>query len=240
MPRTTTGTPCSTELSMLKISGSSAASFGTHMYASISATLTSAAQVMGILSVLVTTVTFASAFTLPGGYRADGDTAGTPVLAGSYAFEAFVLADALAFTFSSLVATSLLLYAGVPSGRLAGRFQSVNAAYALMMHSARSLVAALGLGLYVALNPVTRATAIVVAVWMSLLACVFFKASEGIDYIFTDPIIPRRRKHSAWTTILLGLIIFVLESCWSYILIFGIPAIRIFVIPATRKWARAR
>ncbi|KAL6861374.1 hypothetical protein ACP4OV_017074 [Aristida adscensionis] len=55
---------------------------------------------MGVVSVLVATVTFAAAFTLPGGYRSaeeDGVAAGTPVLSGSYAFDAYILADSLAF-----------------------------------------------------------------------------------------------------------------------------------------------
>uniref|UniRef100_A0A0E0Q871 PGG domain-containing protein n=1 Tax=Oryza rufipogon TaxID=4529 RepID=A0A0E0Q871_ORYRU len=64
----------------------------------MSENVTAAAQVLALFSVLITTVTFASAFTLPGGYRSagdDGGAAGTPVLArrGSYAFDAFVLAD---------------------------------------------------------------------------------------------------------------------------------------------------
>ncbi|BAT01493.1 ankyrin repeat-containing protein ITN1 [Oryza sativa Japonica Group] len=64
----------------------------------MSENVTAAAQVLALFSVLITTVTFASAFTLPGGYRSagdDGGAAGTPVLArrGSYAFDAFLLAD---------------------------------------------------------------------------------------------------------------------------------------------------
>ncbi|CAN6177815.1 unnamed protein product [Urochloa humidicola] len=148
----------------------------------ISENLTSAAQVMGILSVLVTTVTFASAFTLPGGYRSAGDSggaAGTPVLAGSYAFEAFVLADALAFI-CSLIATCFLLYAGVPAFGLRVRFGNVNFAYGLMMNSGRSLLVAFGFGLYVALHPVAGTVPItVVVLMMSLLAVFFIKASEG-------------------------------------------------------------
>jgi hypothetical protein len=59
---------------------------------------TEATQVTSIVTALIATVTFASAFTLPGDYRsADGGdaaaaAAGTPVLAGSYAFDAFILA----------------------------------------------------------------------------------------------------------------------------------------------------
>jgi hypothetical protein len=48
-----------------------------------------AIQVMGIVSVLIATVRFASAFTLPGGYRSPADDGpATPVLAGTYAFDA--------------------------------------------------------------------------------------------------------------------------------------------------------
>jgi hypothetical protein len=179
-------------------------------------------------------VTFASAFTLPGGYRSAGDSdgaAGTPVLAGSYAFEVFVLANALAFI-CSLLATSQLLYAGVPAYGLAGRFCSVNQAYGLMMNSGRSLLVAFGFGLYVALHPVARTLPIAVVVSLSLLAVLFTKVSEGIDSIYYFyPTFPRRQK-SAANDIIVDSIVFVLERFWSYILIFGIPAIR--------KWARSR
>uniref|UniRef100_A0A0D9WYU3 PGG domain-containing protein n=1 Tax=Leersia perrieri TaxID=77586 RepID=A0A0D9WYU3_9ORYZ len=60
----------------------------------MSENLTDAAQVLAISSVLITTVTFASAFTLPGGYRSASDgggAAGTPVLAGGYFFDAFII-----------------------------------------------------------------------------------------------------------------------------------------------------
>jgi hypothetical protein len=179
-------------------------------------------------------VTFASAFTLPGGYRSAGDSdgaAGTPVLAGSYAFEVFVLANALAFI-CSLLATSQLLYAGVPAHGLARRFHSVNGAYGLMMNSGRSLLVAFGFGLYVALHPVARTLPIAVLVLIFLLAAGFTKDSEGIDSIlFIYPTFPRRQKR-AEQDIVLDWIVMVLERFWSYILIFGIPAIR--------KWARSR
>ncbi|RLN03384.1 hypothetical protein C2845_PM13G03530 [Panicum miliaceum] len=77
--------------------------------------LTNASQVMGIISVLVATVTFAAAFTLPGGYRADDHAdPGTPTLAGSYAFDAFVISISLAFI-CSLLATIGLIYSGFAS-----------------------------------------------------------------------------------------------------------------------------
>ncbi|KAG2577091.1 hypothetical protein PVAP13_6NG080600 [Panicum virgatum] len=161
----------------------------------MSENLTDAAQVLALFSV-ITTVTFASAFTLPGGYRSAGDAAaaggvaGTPVLAGprrSYAFDAFILSDALAFGLS-LLATSVLLYAGVPAGTN-NRFRLINFAYGLMWHSGRSLLVAFGLGLFLVLLPVARSIAIAVAVLMILLAVAILKESEGINSLGNIPMI---------------------------------------------------
>ncbi|CAD6338119.1 unnamed protein product [Miscanthus lutarioriparius] len=200
----------------------------------MSENLTAAAQVLALFSVLITTVTFASAFTLPGGSRSAGDgtgggVAGTPVLGGprrSYAFDAFILADALAFGLS-LLATSILLYAGVPAGSLQGRFLLINFAYGLMWHSGRSLLAAFGLGLFVVLLPVARSIAIAVAVLMIALAVAILKESEGIISLGDIPIIGigRSRQLSPRDRVL-GSILFVFGHFWSYVLIFGFPAIR--------------
>ena len=65
-------------------------------------------------SVLIATVTFAAAFAIPGGYRADDHTnGGTPTLAGKYTFDAFTLSNELAFTFSAM-ATISLMFSGSP------------------------------------------------------------------------------------------------------------------------------
>nr|TKW29115.1 hypothetical protein SEVIR_3G374700v2 [Setaria viridis] len=163
----------------------------------ISEDLTASAQVMAIFSVLIATATDRSAGDV-------GGVAGTPVLAGSYAFDAFILSNTLAFI-CSLFATSLQLYAGVPAGSLQSRLFLMNAAYTFMMNSGRSLVAALALGLYL--------------------------ASEGIDSVLTLPIIGRSRKPSLQEVVLYQ-IVRGMQYFRSFILIFGIPAIR--------KWAKAR
>lgn len=51
-------------------------------------------QVIGLGSVLITTVTFAAPFTIPEGYNQDH---GTPILGRSYMFWAYILANAFAF-----------------------------------------------------------------------------------------------------------------------------------------------
>ncbi|XP_066372014.1 protein ACCELERATED CELL DEATH 6-like [Miscanthus floridulus] len=200
----------------------------------MSENLTAAAQVLALFSVLITTVTFASAFTLPGGSRSAGDgtgggVAGTPVLGGprrSYAFDAFILADALAFGFS-LWATSLLLGAGVPAGSLQGRFRLINLAYGLMWHSGRSLLAAFGLGLFVVLLPVARSIAIAVAVLMIALAAQILKESKGFSLGNIIPMIGiGRSRQVSPRDLVLGSILFVFRKFWPYVLIFGFPAIR--------------
>ncbi|KAL6861379.1 hypothetical protein ACP4OV_017079 [Aristida adscensionis] len=128
--------------------------------------LTSAAHIMGIVSVLIATVTYASAFTLPGGYyqsASDGGVPGTPILAGSYAFRAFILADVLAFTFSAL-ATFSLLFAGLPAMERSVRFKYFSLSTFLVHASGRTWIAGFAMGLYVVLAPVAHTFAVAVCV----------------------------------------------------------------------------
>lgn len=190
--------------------------------------LTNAAQVLAIFSVLITTVTFASAFTLPGGYRSAGDgggAAGTAVLAGSYAFDAFVLSNGLAFL-CSFFATTNLLYAGVAYGTLENRFRLINGAYGLMWCSGRSLVTAFALGLYVVLPPAARKIAIAICVLMILLAVGILKESEGIKSF--QLIRPYGRRRTCWSAryLVLNYVVPFFDHFWSFIIIFGLPAIR--------------
>ncbi|KAJ0082620.1 hypothetical protein Patl1_10460 [Pistacia atlantica] len=54
-----------------------------------------------VVSVLIATVTFAAAFTMPGGYQnEEGTQQGTSVLIRNAAFQAFVITDAIAMMFS--------------------------------------------------------------------------------------------------------------------------------------------
>ncbi|KAL3742726.1 hypothetical protein ACJRO7_018095 [Eucalyptus globulus] len=53
-----------------------------------------------LVAVLIATVTFAAAFTIPGGYNNDGPSQGMATLVGSAAFQAFVGSNTTAFGFS--------------------------------------------------------------------------------------------------------------------------------------------
>ncbi|CAL5059129.1 unnamed protein product [Urochloa decumbens] len=126
----------------------------------LSDNVTKASQVMGILAGLVTSVTFAAAFKLPGGYRNNDET---PKLAGRYAFDAFVISIALAFI-CSLLATIGLIYSGFDSMDFTVRKIYFNRSYRLLQSSARSLAVAFGLGMYLVMVPRTPKIAIAVCV----------------------------------------------------------------------------
>jgi hypothetical protein len=90
--------------------------------------LTNTTKAMGIVAVLIATVT------LPGGYYQsahDGGVPGTPILAGSYAFGAFILADALAFICSGLT-SFYLVFAGVPAIDLSVRYEMTSISAVLL------------------------------------------------------------------------------------------------------------
>lgn len=165
----------------------------------------------------------------------NGGAAGTPLLArrGSYIFNTFILADALAFV-CFFVAMSLLLFAGVPANILERRFGSLNSAYSLMVNSGRSLVVALALGLYVVLlPPVGRTIATEIGVAMIMLAIVAFtKDSDGRvkPAFITVPVMRNNWKPSQ--EVVRSFITYFYERYWSFILIFGLPAIH--------TWAKAK
>ncbi|XP_078154794.1 protein ACCELERATED CELL DEATH 6-like [Carex rostrata] len=115
------------------------------------------AQFIGLGSVLITTVTFAAAFTIPGGYNQDY---GTPVLGRQYAFRAFILANYLAFIqgFTSLIT---IIKNSAMSGELG---PGIMFASQSMGYAANCMVVAFGLGLYVTLAPVSLPIAILLLV----------------------------------------------------------------------------
>ncbi|KAL6606401.1 hypothetical protein ACP70R_042054 [Stipagrostis hirtigluma subsp. patula] len=191
----------------------------------VSKHLTNAAQVMGIVSVLVATVTFASAFTLPGGYYQSGsNNAGAALLAGSYAFDAFILSDTLAFI-CSCIATFSLVFAGVPAMDISIRLLYFEISAVLLRSSGRSLVVAFALGLYLVLAPIDHTTAIAVCVIISISS--LYGSSEAWKILAAAKTARARlgtRVPIVWT--FSNAFVIVLLNFWSFIIIFGVPAIR--------------
>ncbi|OEL18660.1 hypothetical protein BAE44_0020322 [Dichanthelium oligosanthes] len=62
-----------------------------------------------LVAILMATITFAAAFTLPGGYSADAGSEGLPNMARKAAFQAFLISDTLAMCSSLAVAFFVIL-----------------------------------------------------------------------------------------------------------------------------------
>jgi hypothetical protein len=181
---------------------------------------THATQVISIVAVLIATVTFASAFTLPGGYRAEG----TPVLAGSYAFDAFILADTLAFICSS-VATFSLVYAGLPAMDISIRRFYLTLSAGLLEIAGRTFLAAFGLGLYLVLAPVDRMIAVAVVCVIISASLLWGEAWKITSLAITAHARAGVRPYAPWTYAqAISSVVFI--NVGSFIIIFGLPATR--------------
>jgi hypothetical protein len=126
-------------------------------------------QTGSITSVLIATVTFGAIFAVPGGYRADDHTnGGTPTLAGRYAFDAFMMADTLAFIFS---AATVLCFgrSSSPLINRRSRLLYLVRAFDFMEFSITCFIAAFALGVFVVLSPVAHKTAIAICVMSPLV-----------------------------------------------------------------------
>jgi Domain of unknown function len=129
-------------------------------------------QVLGLGSVLIATVAFAAAFTIPGGYKQDN---GTPVLARRYMFNAFILANASAFMTALLSLLLLLLRSITDPDRRTLLF----AAYLFILASS-SMVVAFGVGMYVTLAPNNMPIAILIFVFSLFLGSPLVLFLSGI------------------------------------------------------------
>jgi hypothetical protein len=97
-------------------------------------------------------------------------TAGTPVLAATYSFQAFIIANNLALLCSSM-ATINLMYAGITTVDIGTRMCAFVLSIFFLNSLARSLAAAFAFGMYAALAPVAHAAAAVT--WLITAASLF-------------------------------------------------------------------
>ncbi|PVH64301.1 hypothetical protein PAHAL_2G231900 [Panicum hallii] len=154
-------------------------------------------QFQSIGPVLIATVTFGAMFALPGGYRADGsDYGGTPTLAGTFAFHAFMVTNTLAFICST-IATLASMYAGSARLNLERRKDHFDFSIAFMHNSIMALAAAFALGVYTVLSPVAHKTAIVICVMSPLVVLYNFKDFWLNWARFAMPLLARRG--AIWT-----------------------------------------
>lgn len=129
---------------------------------------------LAIVAVLIATVTFAAAFTLPGGYENDGANRGMAVLANKATFKAFLISDAVAMV-SSIIVTCLLIYTGSLDHDV--RLHSISIAMKFMWVALGGMVMAFGMGTYVVVASDSK--------WLALLICIMACSVPFIAQIIT-------------------------------------------------------
>uniref|UniRef100_K4A2F3 PGG domain-containing protein n=1 Tax=Setaria italica TaxID=4555 RepID=K4A2F3_SETIT len=182
-------------------------------------------QALCIGSVLIATVAFGATFALPGGYKADDHTnGGTPTLAGRYAFDAFIMANTIAFICSS-IATVGFMFSGTSMVDLKTRKVYLGTAVFFMDSSVTSLAAAFALGVYMVLVPVAHKTAVAVVV-TSPLVVIF----TNIEIWLKNALSARAMcSRIGIIPVFMGTIFIIpvgaLFQCWPLVLIFGWAAV---------------
>uniref|UniRef100_A0A0D9XCP0 PGG domain-containing protein n=1 Tax=Leersia perrieri TaxID=77586 RepID=A0A0D9XCP0_9ORYZ len=185
--------------------------------------LTNSTQILGIGSVLIVTVTFGAMFAIPGGYKADDHyNGGTPTLAGRYIFDAFIMANVIAFI-CSVLATINLMYSGMPMVVLPLRRRHFNISIFLAVSSVTSLAAAFALGMYLVLAPVARMTGVAICVMMMIASiCIF---TEPLHALSLANALFVRMGNRAFPIIVRVFLRKILVTCWPCVIIFGWAAI---------------
>ncbi|CAN6252089.1 unnamed protein product [Urochloa humidicola] len=195
------------------------------------------AQIIGICSVLVATATFAAGFAVPGGLWTDdpkspasapppspGGPIGTPIMAGKYAFDGFVLANTLAFGCSTIATFSLVIW-GMAAVDIENRIMLLNVSLQLLNGAARSFCAAFAFAFYLLLSPVTPTTAIATA--STVTALVLIDALRFLWLLLVDTVIVwnRNRGQGGLMVLVKSITAFIVNMVylfWPYIIIFSL------------------
>ncbi|CAN6380937.1 unnamed protein product [Urochloa humidicola] len=119
-----------------------------------------------LVAILIATITFAAAFTLPGGYSNDAGSEGLPIMARKVAFQAFLISDTLAMC-SSLVVAFVCIIAKWEDLEFLLYYRSFTKK--LMWFAYMATTTAFATGLYTVLAPRILWLAITVCILTSLL-----------------------------------------------------------------------
>ncbi|CAN6338463.1 unnamed protein product [Urochloa humidicola] len=180
-----------------------------------------ATQMFIVGAVLIATVAFGATFAVPGGYKADDHrNGGTPTLAGRYIFDAFMMANTLAFVCST-VATIGLILSGTTMVDLGIRQKNLVASVFLLSSSVTSMTVAFALAAYMVLSPVTRKTAI--AIFTISPLAVLYRNLEGIFKLglLARAAFIRKGPIPAMRIFAMRVIYLILREFWPLIITFG-------------------
>lgn len=128
-----------------------------------------------LVAILIATITFAAAFTLPGGYSNDAGSEGLPIMARKIAFQAFLVADTLAMC-SSLAVAFICVIARWEDFEFLLYYRSFTKKFMWFAYMATTV--AFATGLYTVLAPCAQWLAIVVCVLSVLLPIVTMLLGE--------------------------------------------------------------
>ncbi|KAJ4776701.1 ankyrin repeat family protein [Rhynchospora pubera] len=125
-----------------------------------------------LVAILIATITFAAAFTLPGGYSNDSGSEGLPILVKKAAFKAFIISDTLAMCSSLAVAFICILTRWEDlEFLLYYRFYTKK----LMWFAYGATTVAFATGLYTVMkSPV---------LWLAILICIVSTGSPFLAYL---------------------------------------------------------
>ena len=146
--------------------------------------MTEASESHLVVAALIATVTFAAAFTLPGGYKSDnedGRNRGTSILTKNAAFQAFVVSDSIAMVLSlSAVFVHFIL-----SLKLFRKFICLFVfALLLTLVAMLAMVVAFITGTYAVLSPslgLAIVTCFIGLTFFLLVIFMFYKARKNLD-----------------------------------------------------------
>jgi hypothetical protein len=119
-----------------------------------------------LVAILITTITFAAAFTLPGGYSTDTGNEGLPIMARKAAFQAFLISDSLAMC-SSLAVAFICIIAKWKDFEFLLYYRSFTKK--LMWFAYMATTTAFATGLYTVLAPRLQWLAVAICVLTGLL-----------------------------------------------------------------------
>ncbi|KAJ1685370.1 hypothetical protein LUZ63_016760 [Rhynchospora breviuscula] len=129
-----------------------------------------------LIAILISTITFAAAFTLPGGYNNNsGSTQGLPVMARKVAFKTFLISDTLAMC-SSLVVTFMCILARWEDLQFLLYYRFITKK--LMWFAYMATTVAFATGLYTVVAPRIM--------WLALIICILSIALPFLTKLLGD------------------------------------------------------
>lgn len=142
-----------------------------------------------VIAMLVATVTFAAAFTMPGGYNSQG----LATLSAKPAFKAFVIFDTIAFLFSVIAVTIRLDNSGSYRGQIRYMFVSIICTVIAMLGMVLAFVSAMLVVLEKSVGLAITAPVTVGGIALSYAAVAFVDPNPGIFSFI--PFIKRSRRY---------------------------------------------